>query len=612
MKTIGKRPSALVTLLFLFIVFIFIIAFAPTQFGGAVTYVIVNGNSMEPNFHLGDLVLVRAESTYGVGDAVIYQNAEMGAYVFHRIIDTELDHFILKGDNNSWLDSYQPAQDEIIGKLWVYIPKLGRAIEWVREPLHTSLMVALLGGVLMSGMIVKPSKRKNEGSKPSTNLKGGSEGLLYATGFLTLAFLALGVLSFTRPMNRPAENIPYQQEGNFFYSAAGTPGVYDSDVLHSGEPVFPKLTCFLNIGFTYNMIGNGIQGINGNQSMVARIMDEESGWFRTIPLNSAAAFTGNSYFSMAALDLCQVESLVNLVEQEAGLHSGTYTLEIISNVALTATIAGEQISDTFNPKLVFKYDKVHFYLAAGESQQDPLHSSKQSMASGSDTQVNAISLLGLKPPVWAVRFISLLGFGFALFGFAFAGRNLYRAANQSQEALIRFKYGSMLVDVYEQNIAPSASVIDVATIDDLARLAERQGTMILHMTQNFLHYYLVQESGTTYRYVISTGRKGIADNMPIANKEIAYITSPVEEHVVEPAPIPTWPIRPRITKDEKKAIHPPLPVNEMPAAGASGSENKTAKPKPAREKVTEYIIQGGEIGFTLTQPETEILRKIRL
>ena len=35
------------------------ILFAPLQLGGQAAYVIVNGNSMEPGFYLGDLVIVR-------------------------------------------------------------------------------------------------------------------------------------------------------------------------------------------------------------------------------------------------------------------------------------------------------------------------------------------------------------------------------------------------------------------------------------------------------------------------------------------------------------------------------------------------------------------------
>ncbi len=48
-------------------------------------------------------------------------------------------------------------------------------------------------------------------------------------------------------------------------------------------------------------------------------------------------------------------------------------------------------------------------------------------------------------------------------------------------------------------------LVDVTTIDDLAKLAERQNAMILHMMRDYLHYYHVQCNGTTYRYVISAG-----------------------------------------------------------------------------------------------------------
>ncbi|MBI2332579.1 MAG: S24 family peptidase, partial [Chloroflexi bacterium] len=54
----------------LFFLFAFWFIFAPVQLGGPLTYVIVNGNSMEPGYLLGDLVLVREEAAYGLGDAV--------------------------------------------------------------------------------------------------------------------------------------------------------------------------------------------------------------------------------------------------------------------------------------------------------------------------------------------------------------------------------------------------------------------------------------------------------------------------------------------------------------------------------------------------------------
>ncbi len=57
----------------------------------------INGISMEPNYHTGDLVLVRQASDYQVGDMVTYHDAQMNANIIHRIIGIKGDHFILQG-----------------------------------------------------------------------------------------------------------------------------------------------------------------------------------------------------------------------------------------------------------------------------------------------------------------------------------------------------------------------------------------------------------------------------------------------------------------------------------------------------------------------------------
>ena len=77
------------------------LAFAPLKLGGRVSYVMVNGISMEPGFHTGDPAIMRQAANYQVGDIVAYADAQMHANVIHRIIGVEEDQFVLKGDNNS-------------------------------------------------------------------------------------------------------------------------------------------------------------------------------------------------------------------------------------------------------------------------------------------------------------------------------------------------------------------------------------------------------------------------------------------------------------------------------------------------------------------------------
>ena len=533
MKQSQRQPSIFFNLiLFLGLVLIWI-SFAPVKIGGQVSYVMVDGISMEPGYHTGDLVLVRKAHTYQVGDVVTYRDAEMGAYVIHRIIGIEQGLFVLKGDNNSWIDSSHPTHDQIVGKQWIHVPKLGRAAQWLRKPINLFLTIVLLGGVFMTSMISKPSKSQKGKSRQPINLGRILEGTLYLLGLIFLGFIGLSIFAFTRPLTRTADNIKYQQEGYFFYSATGSPGVYDTDTVRSGEPVFPKLSCFLNIGFAYNVLGNQLQNISGTHQLYARILDEQSGWQRTLPLIPKTAFSSNSYSTIAIIDLCQVESLVLLMEQETDLRASTYTLEVITSVAMTANVAEQSINDSLDSNLVFRFDKVHFYLAENPG-QDPLRASKESLASS--TEANTLSLLGWKPTVLTMRAIALIGLGLSLPALSLAVWYAYGTAHASQEALIRLKYGTLLMDVYESALESTATNIDVASIDDLARLAERQSTMILHMTRNFLHYYLVQGSGVTYRYVITTRKKGIPVVEAIQKEISAQAASLPKEQMLEDKP----------------------------------------------------------------------------
>lgn len=83
-------------LIFLFIAVILWIAFGPVQLGGQTAYVILNGNSMAPDFKIGDLVVARKSLFYEVNQRVVYDNPKIG-YVFHRIIDWENNEYIFKG-----------------------------------------------------------------------------------------------------------------------------------------------------------------------------------------------------------------------------------------------------------------------------------------------------------------------------------------------------------------------------------------------------------------------------------------------------------------------------------------------------------------------------------
>ena len=108
----------------------------PAQLGGPAHYVIVDGPSMEPAYHEGDLVIARAKESYEVGDVVAYQ-PEIGQRfpVIHRIIEIAGDgQYITKGDNRDEADGWLAADSNIFGAEWLRIPYGGRVLLYLRQP----------------------------------------------------------------------------------------------------------------------------------------------------------------------------------------------------------------------------------------------------------------------------------------------------------------------------------------------------------------------------------------------------------------------------------------------------------------------------------------------
>jgi signal peptidase len=94
---------------------------APVQLGGKVGYAIVIGGSMQPNISKGDIAIVHAAPAYEPGDAIIYAHPQTG-WIIHRVIGQTDNGYQTRGDNNYWVDHYQPNHEEIVGKLWRYLP----------------------------------------------------------------------------------------------------------------------------------------------------------------------------------------------------------------------------------------------------------------------------------------------------------------------------------------------------------------------------------------------------------------------------------------------------------------------------------------------------------
>jgi hypothetical protein len=219
------------------------------------------------------------------------------------------------------------------------------------------------------------------------------------------------------------------------------------------------------------------------------------------------AFNGSSSSNSGTIDLCQVQALVANLERETGFRSSKYALEIVSKVTVTGYVGGTAIDDTFAPILPFKFDEAHFYLDPPDSVEELLNVSEPVLSEVSTLQLNVLPLFGLNPTVRTTRMVAAVGMVISSLGLLALGIYTYRTVQGNPELLIRLKYGALLLDVYEGAYEPPPPVIDVTSIDNIARLAERHGTMILHISRDYLQDYLVQAERVTYRYSLSIGNR---------------------------------------------------------------------------------------------------------
>lgn len=102
----------------------------PASLGGATTWITVTGASMEPTYHLGDLVLARSGGDHDVGDVVVFavpEGTAAGSLVIHRIVDRRDDgSWVTQGDNRDTADQWRVHDEHVVGRPVLQLPRAGR------------------------------------------------------------------------------------------------------------------------------------------------------------------------------------------------------------------------------------------------------------------------------------------------------------------------------------------------------------------------------------------------------------------------------------------------------------------------------------------------------
>lgn len=146
----------------------------PSSLGGCTTLTIVSGQSMEPTYHTGDLVVSRC-GPVEVGDVIVYNPPNVGgARVIHRIVGGDADGgWVVQGDNNDFLDPWLPKDEQILGSARVHLPGVGTFAAILLSPLTwISLLIIALAVVVWPGRKDTDDQDGPEDADPEEPLPG--------------------------------------------------------------------------------------------------------------------------------------------------------------------------------------------------------------------------------------------------------------------------------------------------------------------------------------------------------------------------------------------------------------------------------------------------------
>jgi hypothetical protein len=274
--------------------------------------------------------------------------------------------------------------------------------------------------------------------------------------------------------------------------------------VRTGEPIFRRLITRVNLSYAYQLTSDYPAALVGTQRLAAELSNS-NGWSTMLTLQPPVVFTGPASTASAVLDLAQVQALIDSVEGQTGVSSGSYTLAILPTVVVSGTLAGQPLQDEFAPRLVFQLDRLQMKPAGGTEDQiggkDLLQPEKAGALKRPREMQNMLPLLlGLKLPVGIVRIAAVAGLLVGLAGLGALGLLARRSGQPGEAEAIAARYGSLMLNVKELHPAPQGRIVDVAGIDDLAKIARRFEDLILHSACSATHTYVVLDHDVTYRY----------------------------------------------------------------------------------------------------------------
>lgn len=488
--------------------FVFLVLFrflAPVQFGGTSTYLILIGNSMEPKFHQGDLVVLRQQRDYQIGDIVAYEYPELGT-VFHRIVDVDNGKYVMQGDNNDFLDPYTPAPEEVLARFWLHLPNAGKVMKFLRSPMVLPIFVIFSTGLMAFLILHQPKKRAPKSAAPrpaplnekpmiKSEFSPNQDMLILLTTVLLIS-LAVTVYAFVQPTTEMVTvPIDYSHNGVFSYTAPVPADLFNDGLVRSGEPLFRNLVSGFTVTFDYQFQSAEAVTLAGTYDLLMEI-SEPNGWRKTYRLLGPVHFSGTEFTAVSYVDFGPIQQIIDNLEAQTLVSRTEYTMTIYPDISLVGQLNGALFEDTFTPSLQFTFNDTMVSYKGESSLGEPIdafHPIKGGNTLQMEAQKTTVNLLGAEVGIGALRTGGIIGLVISGSVLGYLVWQIVRPRLWMKRFLHQNDYAIEPMKLYNSK-EPRKRLVEVSSLRAIALIADREGQQITHIILGSMHHFFVRST----------------------------------------------------------------------------------------------------------------------
>lgn len=326
--------------------------------------------------------------------------------------------------------------------------------------------------------------------------------------------LAVCIFSFTQPvmLTMDGNSNQAQVETQYSYEATVTPNVLypAGGTIPAGESIIKKITTAIPVTMNTKIVSGKEVAIQGTHQVEMTVIAEEL-WEKTFPLEEQKTFdkqgsTIDIINGQYRIDLDKLSNFLAQVEDETGISSSKYTVEIQPNVSGTISYGGQQKPIELTDKLVFQYTFDSIVLMSEKRFTSPI-------AFGtSEVSANTFRLFGLLLPIGSVRTVSSI-LALAIVGvWIYLNKNAFHRNNRrttTEMELIHKKYGKRIIQVANHENRQDKSVVTLTAFASVLAISDEKELPIFfcdNTEQNRCVYFLI-DGTSCYEYKLQSVRE---------------------------------------------------------------------------------------------------------